>query len=279
QPGLRFPGDTQYRRSRRQRQGSKREASIRNKPRHPLPPRLLRGNLAVSESSNRYSRAGRRHSRNVLTRGGSPRSPQGTPTPRSASTSEPRLQPRGGKRGHSAQSAPTPPPRCRHRLPGSEGKPGGKTPQFTRLASERPLREAGAPAPRGEGAAEWPRPPRRSGQQGVPNEGRNSIPELRPRGPPQAGPLKNGNNEKLPPPTIPAPRAAGGGGAISPHTPAGNTPPAPGPPSAARSPAEPTRVPARSFRALRLLARPTHRLLPQPGTQPAAARPRLRRPR
>ncbi|XP_027467713.1 basic proline-rich protein-like [Zalophus californianus] len=91
-------------------------------------------------------------------------------------------------------------------------------------------------------------------------------------------PRRNGNNEKLPPPPSP-PRERPGAAAPSPLTPpAGNTPPppAPRPPSAARSPAEPTHVPARSSRALRLPARPTHQLLPQPGIPLAAARPRLR---
>lgn len=60
------------------------------------------------------------------------------------------------------------------------------------------------------------------------------------------------------------------------HTPADTHPPhTPGPPSVACNAAEQTRVPARRFRALRLPARPTHRLLPQPGAPLAASGARL----
>lgn len=78
-------------------------------------------------------------------------------------------------------------------------------------------------------------------------------------------------------PAIPARRAAGGGDAISSHTPADTHPsPATRPPPAARSPAQTPSVPDRRSRALRLPARLAHRRLPQPGTPLAAAGARLR---
>ncbi|CAN0571403.1 unnamed protein product [Rangifer tarandus platyrhynchus] len=92
---------------------------------------------------------------------------------------------------------------------------------------------------------------------------KEGIPELCPRGGgvllkpdshPRQDPRRNGNNEKPPSPAIPAPRAAGGGGAISAHTPADThtrppSAPAPARPSAARSPAELSHGRARRARA------------------------------
>lgn len=158
QPERGLRGDSRYQRSQRKREGSNREASSRNKPRRPLPPSPLRGHLAVLETCNRYFRAGRRHSRNVLTRRGSPPSLQGTPTPRCASAREPRLHHPGGK-GADGTKRSTPPPRCRH-----AAREGGKHPHSTPFASGKGPRRGWGPGPGGEGAAAQPRPPRRSAQ-------------------------------------------------------------------------------------------------------------------
>lgn len=211
-------------------------------------------------------------------------SPHDTPTPSSASIPEPRLQHRGGK-GVFCTKRPYPTPTVQTHTPGSEGEARRKTPTFhaAGLRREAP-REAGAPAPGDEGAAPQPRPPRWGAEsEGLPAKEGIQSPSFahrvlrKPDPPPPPRPSKKREQWGAASPAIPAPRAAGGGNdAISPHTPTGNTPPAPGPPSAARCPTKPTRVSARRSRALRLPARPTHRLLLQPGTPLAAARPRLR---
>ncbi|XP_026938454.1 leucine-rich repeat extensin-like protein 5 [Sagmatias obliquidens] len=245
EPGRGLPGDSRYQRPQRTRLGSKREASIRNKPRHPLPPRLLRGNLEVSESSNRYSRASKRQSRNVLTRRGLPaayREPRrrGAPLHSNPDSSTP------GGSGLFAQSAPTSPSTVRTHTLGCEGEARGGKPCIPRGSPPESGRgEVGVPAPGGEGAAPQPRPPRR-GASGS-HEGRNprdsptgSSPSRTPH--PRQDPRRNGNNEKPPPPPSP-PRERPGVAAPSLLTPPRTHPP-PGPGAAVSLP-QPRRANAR----------------------------------
>lgn len=179
-------------------------------------------------------------------------------------TPTPTLAPRG-ESGLGTQSAPTPPSlrgHTHHTHPRPRGgSPRGENPAFRAVRLRRGAAERlGGPRP-GEPTGCRSAAPASAQSERRAVRTKEGIPELRPRGVllksdshPRQDPRRNGNNEKPPSPAIPAPRAAGGGGAISSHTPADThtrppSAPAPARPSAARSPAELTRGRARRARA------------------------------
>ncbi|XP_010851429.1 PREDICTED: uncharacterized protein DKFZp434B061-like [Bison bison bison] len=184
----------------RARRGSKREASIRNKPRRPLPPRLLRGTLAGLRAQQQILPSRQAALQECFHQEGSPRRLQGTPTPRSASTSQPRLQHPGGRAG-SAHKAPLPHPHSAdthttHTHPATRGKPEGENPAFHAVRLRRgAAKRLGAPPAQGADGVPQRSPGLRAElAAGGSHEGRN--PRASPTGgPPQAG---------LPPPPRPS---------------------------------------------------------------------------
>lgn len=236
----------------------------------PLPPRLSSGATSrFQKTSNRYSSAGRQHSRNVLAKRRHPPTPslQGSLTSRSASTREPRLQHPGvGGKGTIYIERPTPPPQSRHTVfLAARGSPEGGNPEFHAVRIRKGSAEGlGRPAREARGPHRSPglRAEERKARGSQRRKGARSFAHRvlrKPDSPPPPRPSKTREQWALPPPPSALrerPEAATPSPLTPPRTP---SPTASEPPAAARGP-----------------GRLTHRLLPRPGTPLAAAGARRR---